>query len=484
MTLTGATAPGTDASSRSRLDRLFRLQNAAFDRQPNPSLDVRLARLKRLETMMLEARDPIRDSLREDFGSHPAFLTDLLETAAVIGRSRFFQRNLADWMQPADVRLNPGVYGAATSAVHRQPKGVMGNIGPWNFPIECLLVMVNDMFAGGNSVIVKPSEHAPATAALLERLVPNYFDEETLAVVTGGQELAEYFATLPWDHLTFTGTARVGRLVMAAAAQNLVPVTLELGGKNPTVFAADGIDRELMRLFLAYRVLKAGQVCTSPDYALVPRGQVDDFVALASSVWAEMYPSYVGHADATAIINKGQYDRIMGYVHEAQGAGVQVVSLNGDEPDPETRQIPMYMIVEPGETLACMREEIFGPVTPVVAYDSVDDALSRINDGPAPLASYLATHDSDLTERFVARVRSGGSAINTFGAQGAHPALPFGGVGRSGTGYHAGFEGFLNYTHSKPVFYGSDDSVLQSSMTPPYTDSGQRVVDAIFGSSS
>jgi coniferyl-aldehyde dehydrogenase len=361
-----------------------------------------------------------------------------------------------------------------------QPKGVIGNIAPWNFPIECALIMVADMLAAGNRVIVKTSELAPATAEVVRESISKHFREDILAVACGGVELAQYFAGLPWAHLTYTGSTRVGRLVMQAAAKNLTPVTLEMGGKNPTLFTEDGLEDALIERFLFCRVFKGGQVCTSPDYALVPEKRLNEWLDKAKTLWTKMYPKYVGHAEATGAINKAHYDRVMGLVREAEAAGVPVISLNGDKPDPALRQIPMYVIVKPPENLTCMQEEIFGPVTPVLTYRNFEEALDRINAGPAPLAAYIVTRNDALSGRFTEQVLSGGTGINVFGFQGADAALPFGGVGPSGIGCHSGFEGFLNFSHTKSVFKCEDDNVLMMAIRPPFGELTQAFADAVL----
>lgn len=465
---------------RPELDALFAKQKAAFAVDRNPSLETRIARLKTLDAMLIEHRQAFRDALASDFGNHHAMVTDLFESGAVIARSRTIQAYLPGWLAPEKRELNPLVHGSSSAEVIRMPKGVVGNIAPWNFPLECALVMVADMLAAGNRVIIKSAELAPATSRVLGEAVAKHFSPEVLAVVHGGPELAAYFAGLPWDHLTYTGGGRVGRLVLQAAAPNLTPVTLELGGKNPTVFAPDGMEDALIERFLYFRVFKGGQVCTSPDYVLVPEGRIDEWVEKARRLWTALYPKYVGHPEATGAINSVHYERVLGLVAEARSRGVKVVSLNGDEPDAARRQIPMYVIVDPPEDLACMQDEIFGPVTPIKSYKTMDDAIARINRGPSPLAAYIVTRDNALGGRFAREVLSGGTGVNVFGFQAADPGLPFGGVGKSGMGCHSGREGFLNYSHTKPVFYCADDNGLAFAIKPPYGEITQAFADATF----
>ncbi len=469
----------TDTTT-AELDRIFAKQKAAFAKDRVPSLEQRLERLKTLDRMMIAFREPIRKALTEDFAVHHPLVTDLFESGAVIARSRHIQSQLVTWMAPERRELNPLVHGSSKAQVIRQPKGVLGNIAPWNFPVECALIMAADMLAAGNRVIVKCAELAPATARVLRDAMAAHFAEDVLAVVTGGVEFAAYFATLPWDHLTYTGGARVGRLVMQAAAANLTPVTLELGGKNPTVFAEDGFEESLVERFLYFRVFKGGQVCTSPDYVLVPERRLAQWVEMAKKMWTQLYPKYVGHPDATGAINRAHYDRVLRLVKEARDRGVTVISLNGDEPNVATREIPMYVIVDPPHDLACMQDEIFGPVTPVKTYRKIEDAIAGINAGPSPLASYIVTRDEALGSRFAAEVKSGGTGVNVFGFQAADPGLPFGGVGKSGMGCHSAFEGFLNYSHTKTVFFCADDNGLAMAIRPPYAAMAQAFADALF----
>jgi coniferyl-aldehyde dehydrogenase len=467
-------------TTKAELDVLFAKQKAAFAKDRVPSLEARLERLRRLDQMMIEFREPIRRALSEDFATHHPLVTDLFESGAVIARSRTIQAFLASWMAPENRELNPLVHGSSKAQVIRQPKGVLGNIAPWNFPVECALIMTADMLAAGNRVIVKSAELAPATAKVLKEAAAAHFSEEILAVVNGGVELASYFASLPWDHLTYTGGSRVGRLVMQAAAPNLTPVTLELGGKNPTVFADDGLEEALVERFLYFRVFKGGQVCTSPDYVLVPENRISKWIDIAKQMWTRLYPNYVDHPDATGAINQAHYSRVMNLVKEARERGVTVVSLNGDQPNAAKRVIPMYVVVDPPDDLQCMQEEIFGPVTPVKSYRTIDEAIARINAGPSPLASYIVTRDEALGARFAREVLSGGTGVNVFGFQAADPGLPFGGVGKSGMGCHSGREGFLNYSHTKAVFDCADDNGLAMAIRPPYAAMAQAFADAVF----
>jgi coniferyl-aldehyde dehydrogenase len=343
--------------------------------------------------------------------------------------------------------------------------------------------MVNEMLAAGNRVIVKLSEFAPATAVLLQEKIRNYFEPDVLSVVVGGLELSEHFAGMPWDHLTYTGNTSVGRLIMQAAAKNLTPVTLELGGKNPTLFLDDGVDRQLIKEYLSFKFCKNGQICTSPDYAFVPKDRLEEWLTIAQEVWAEAYPNFTDHPDNTGIINDRHFQRLTGMLDEARDSGARVICLSDAEPDPATRQMPMYLVVDPDESLSVMRDETFGPITPVKTYESVDEVYEYIAKHDRPLASYLVTRDRlpEEVHRFKNCITSGGAGVNVFGFQAAEPSAPFGGVGASGIGCHAGLEGFSNYVHSKTVFHCADDNPVKASIVVPYGEITEAVANAAFG---
>lgn len=447
----------------------FEQQRSAFVADRNPNVECRMDRVSRLRRMVVARQDAFRAALAEDFGSHHPWLTDLMETGPVLGRCNYFLAHLPDWLSEERIDLGPE-HGSSHGEILLLPKGVMGNIAPWNFAIESALVMCVDMLAAGNRVIIKPSELAPATAQAVADAVAAHFEPDLLTVVQGGPELAQVFAAMPWDHLTFTGSPRIGRLVAQAAARNMVPVTLELGGKNPALFAPDGVTEELVRLFLSFRTLKSGQVCTAPDYVLVPRGQMEEWIALAKLVWKKAYPAYVGSDQCVGIINAAHFNRLSVYVEEARSRGVRVEGLNVDEPDPERRHFPLTLVVDPPADLGCMTDEVFGPVIPVIPYDDTGSAFTRINAGETPLGAYIATHDTALAACFVREVRSGGAAVNNFGLQGGHAALPFGGLGSSGQGCHSAKQGFLNYSHAKSIFWGSPDNIVHKVLEPPLSD--------------
>ncbi|NIB42260.1 aldehyde dehydrogenase family protein [Pseudomaricurvus alkylphenolicus] len=464
------------------LETLFEKQRKAFSENNNPSYEERMGWLKSLEQMMMDLRHPIREAISKDFDCHSPLITDMFETGGVLGRCRNAQASLKEWMAPVDRPLSDIVHGSSNCQVIQQPKGVMGNISPWNFPIECSLVMVCDMLAAGNRVIVKASELAPATAKVLQDHVGKYFPEEVLAIVVGGISFSQHFASMRWDHLTYTGNTEVGRLIMKAAAENLTPVTLELGGKNPTIFLDDGVDKQKIREYLSFKFCKSGQICTSPDYAMVPENLLEEWLELAQEVWQEAYPNYSDHPDVTGIINERHFGRLLNAVEEAKDDGCRVIALSNAEPVPSRRQLPMYLVVSPRDELMVMREETFGPITPVLTYKTLDEAYEYINNRERPLASYLVTQarDPEVVEAFKKAIVSGGAGINVFGFQAAEPTAPFGGIGASGIGAHGGPQGFANYSHSKTVYNCTDDNPLKMSICVPYGEITQAFAEGVF----
>ena len=312
----------------------------------------------------------------------------------VAGRAASAVEQLDTWMAEDERHAEPAFYGTARAGIRFQPKGVVGNIVPWNFPFDLSVGPLVEMLAAGNRVIIKPSDYTPACADLLRRMVSETFPEDRVAVSVGGLTLAKEFPTLRWDHLLYTGSPEIGREVARAAAGNLVPVTLELGGKCPAILAADSVDADSVRSVIGTKLIKNGQMCISVDYALVPRAQVDDFVAHAEHYLTGELPDYASSADCTGIITERHLERIVTMVDEARAAGARVVSLGG-EGDLATRRMPLVLVIDPPKGLRIMQEEIFGPILPVIPYDDLDEALAEVNAGERPLGLYVFSKDTE-----------------------------------------------------------------------------------------
>ena len=484
MTITepASQAAGSDQAAIAELHELFALQREAFLADTYPSLADRRARLEALMGMVVGSRARIHEALREDFAVHPDALSDLAEVLSVVGRAAFAHQHLEEWMAPDPRDTDPNLHGSARAAIVYQPKGVIGNISPWNFPFDLSLGPLVDMLAAGNRAILKPSEYTPACSALLKEIVAATFDRNLVGVVTGGLALAKEFPTLRWDHLLYTGNTEVGRAIARAAAENLTPVTLELGGKSPVVVLDDAVDANTVAQILGTKMVKNGQMCISPDYAFVPRQRVEEFVELAKIHYEEELSDYAAGEDCTGIVSERHLDRVIGLLDEARERGCEIVQLGGERVDRERRGMPVSLVVDPDDSLGLMREEIFGPILPIKPYDSVDEAIGHVNAGERPLGLYVFAGDEDAAQQVLDRTVSGGACVNACAAQGALPSLGFGGVGNSGTGRHHGIDGFREFSNPRGVVYRGEGGALEAFL-PPYGEQAQALLDGIFGPS-
>jgi coniferyl-aldehyde dehydrogenase len=352
--------------------------------------------------------------------------------------------------------------------------GVVGIIGPWNYPLQLVVLPASAAFAAGNRVIIKMSEITPRTAELMASTAPKYFDPTELDIVTGGADVSSAFAALPFDHLFFTGSPSVGALVQQAAAQNLVPVTLELGGKNPVVVSPDAdINRSATRIAQA-RMINGGQVCVCPDYVFVPDDRVDTFLDIARDTWRAMFPSIVSNDDYCSSVNEANFDRVVGLIDDARanGATVEAVAPAGESlPDRSTRKIAPTIVRDVNNGMRIAEEEIFGPVLVIRPYSALTDVIDHINARPAPLVAYWYGPDNDDFRTFVRHTRSGGVARNDFGAQMIPSAAPFGGVGRSGMGAYHGKAGFDAFSHHRTVVGTDLPFSITGRAAPPFSGS-------------
>jgi coniferyl-aldehyde dehydrogenase len=472
-----ATETRDDAGAIAALHASFDVQKAAFLHDPSPSAGVRRERVLAVAQMALDNRLRIRDAVVDDFGSHPALFADMVETLGMAGRAAYAAEHLEDWMAPEPRDADPAMYGTGRAEMRREPKGVIGNMVPWNFPYDLSLGPLVDMLAAGNRVIIKPSDFTPSCGALLRDMVRATFDPDLVDVVVGGLDLAQEFPRLRWDHLLYTGSPRVGREVAKAAAENLVPVTLELGGKCPAVVLDDAVDAATVQHIVGIKMIKNGQMCNTVDHVHVPRDHIDRFVELAQDWVAQAVPDYSATSDCTGIISDGHLDRVLGLIEEARDAGCRVIQLDpGGSVDRETRRVPMHVVVDPPAGIGISEEEVFGPILPIHPYDHVDDAIARINAGERPLGLYVFARDERAAEHVLGRTSSGGACVNAAAIQGALPSLGFGGVGTSGTGRHHGIDGFREFTNPRGVFVRGDDDLCDL-FVPPYDERQQALVD-------
>ena len=469
-----------DAAAIEELHEAVRRQRAAFLADPFPPLDERRALLVALAGMVMSHRSQIEEAMSADFGVHPTLATDLIEVLGVAGRAAYVAEQLEGWMAPDPRYCDPSLYGSGRAYVQPQPKGVVGNISPWNFPFDLSVGPLVEMLAAGNRVVLKPSEHTPACSQVLQDMIRATFDRDRVDVVVGGLELAKAFARVRWDHLLYTGSPDIGREIATAAAEQLVPVTLELGGKCPAILTDDSIDAESVKQVLGTKALKNGQMCISVDYCLVPRERMDDFARLAVEHVREHMPDFYSSQNNTGIITSRHLERIRRLIEDAQTRGCDVRPLEeSGEIDPDTRQLPMSIVLDPPDDLALMQEEIFGPILPVKAYDELDEAIGHVNAGERPLALYVFSKNEQVADDVLRRTTSGGACVNAAAVHGALPSLPFGGIGQSGSGRHHGIEGFREFSNLRGVFVRGEGDMIEA-FAPPYGATAQAVVGAAF----
>jgi coniferyl-aldehyde dehydrogenase len=436
------------------LQALFDLQRTTVMTEGVPNAPTRRDRLSRAVDMLVSSQNQLCEALSHDFGQRPVQISRFLDILPAVHSLKLARRRVHRWMKPkrSTPGLPLGVPGAVAHVVH-QPLGVVGVISPWNFPITLTFGPLAGIFAAGNRCLVKPSELTPATSELMKTLVAQYFDPRELAIITGGQDVAEAFARLPFDHLLFTGSGNVGRRVMLAAADHLVPVTLELGGKCPVVVGRSAsLSQSVDRILLA-KMANAGQICLAPDYVCLPRESVQDFVRYARLWAARVYPDLPANSDYTSIVSPRHAKRVAELIADATEKGAKVIRLT-DEPatrSADRRLISPAIVLDVTDAMKIMQEEIFAPLLPLLPYDRLDDAISYINGHAHPLALYYFGSDGAERRDLLARTTSGGVTVNDVGMHFFAEALPFGGVGASGLGAYHGEYGFRRFSHARAI---------------------------------
>lgn len=461
----GHSPPATEAS------RLLTLQRAAQLKEGLPSARVRTDRLYQLEDMVRKRAQSFADAISADFGNRSRFETDLLETAVTISAIRHARKNVKWWMQPSyrEVGFN---FWPGSAWVRPEPLGVIGIVSPWNYPLQLALSPLVDAVAGGNRVIIKPSEYTPNFCDLLKRAISETFAEDEIAVVLGGPEVAAEFSRLPFDHLVFTGSTSVGHKVAASAAENLTPTTLELGGKSPAVVCPSASMVKAVKAIAYGKFINAGQTCIAPDYVLAPRERMIEFSEMIIAEARRAYPDL--GPDYSSMISERSYDRLMSAITEAETGGAKVMRHPAPS-DRARRVLPPVVVLDPPQDSLLVREEIFGPVLPVIGYDTLDDALDWINQHPHPLALYVFANDTREQSRVLDRTQSGGVTVNGTLLHIAQEGLPFGGVGASGWGGYHGKAGFDRFTHQRAVFKTGFVNTA-TLLAPPYGVRARRLL--------
>jgi len=443
----------------------------------SPSAAVRIDRLDRAIGLLVDHAGEIADALRDDFGHRSVQGSLITDVAASIDPLKHAKKHVKRWMRRDARKVSPAALAllGARAWVDYQPKGVVGLISPWNFPFNLTFSPLAGILAAGNRAMIKPSEFTPRSSALMQAMIGKAFDETEIAVITGGSDVGEQFSALPFDHLIFTGATAVARHVMRAAAEHLVPVTLELGGKSPAIIGRDAdLDLAARRLMFG-KTLNAGQVCVAPDYALVPTDRVEDFVGALQRAVTGMFPTLHDNPDYTSIVNARHHERLLAYLDEAKrkGASLRVLGDAGERFD--DRRIAPTVVLGADDSMAVMREEIFGPILPVIPYEGVDSAITHINAHARPLSLYYFGNDRDEQERVLARTVVGGVTLNDTILHLTMDELPFGGIGPSGMGAYHGVDGFRTFSHARSVYRQARFDV-SAMLRPPYGKTVERLL--------
>jgi coniferyl-aldehyde dehydrogenase len=456
------------------MQTLLERQKAAHLREGAPSAEQRMERLDRCIGLLVDFRDEIEAALNADFGARSREATAFTDVASSIATLKHAKSHLKAWMRPEKRKTSPAILGlfGAKAEVRFQPKGVIGIISPWNFPVNLTFTPLAGVLAAGNRAMIKPSEYTPATSALMARMFGGVFSPEEIAVVTGGPDVGQAFAGLAFDHLVFTGATSIAAHVMRAAADNLTPLTLELGGKSPVILGRSADMKTAAARIMNGKTLNAGQICLAPDYVLVPHDQMAAFVDEAKAAVTAMFPTIKDNPDYTSVISQRHYERITGYVDEARKAGATIVEIKPESEDltqQEHRKIAPTLIIEPTDGMRVMRDEIFGPVLPVKGYATMEEAVAYVNAHDRPLGLYYFGEDAGEREKVLTETTSGGVTVNDVVFHVAQEDLPFGGVGPSGMGSYHGLDGFREFSHRKAIYAQLKNELPQlKALRPPY----------------
>jgi len=459
------------------LATMFDAQRQAFAGNPMPPAAQRRQWLKSLREALVQVQRQLIEAVDRDFDGRSADETLLAELMPSIQGLRHAERHLQRWMKPSRRRAGLA-FQPASARVLYQPLGVVGIIVPWNYPLFLAIGPLTCALAAGNRVMLKLSEATPATGLALKALLERVFPADLVSVVLGEVEVGQAFSRLPFDHLLFTGATGVGRHVMLAAAQNLTPVTLELGGKSPAIVST-GVPLDTAAERIAFgKGLNAGQTCVAPDYVLVPRERLDAFSDAYQRAMRRLYPRIADNPDYSAIINPRQLQRLEHLLVDARDKGARVLDLYADEPR-QGRRLPPHLLTAVSDDMQVMQDEIFGPLLPLVPYDTLEQALAYINQRPRPLALYYFGYDRAEQDHVLRHTHSGGVCLNDTLLHVAQDDLPFGGIGPSGMGHYHGHEGFLTFSKAKAVLAKQRLNTAKL-IYPPYGKALQRLVFKLF----
>mgnify|MGYP000238013199 FL=1 len=461
------------------MEKILNLQKKLYIEEETPSLELRQDRLNRCVEMLKKYNVEILDAIQEDFGNRDSKAGFMSEIMSTIGSINYAKENVKKWMkdekrksnssQPFAIRTVMSLLGAK-SWIKYQPLGTVGVISPWNFPINLVLAPLGTIFAAGNRVMIKPSEFTPVTSDLTEKMFSEFFDVSEAAVFTGGPDVAAAFSALSFDHLLFTGSTQTGKLVMKSASENLVPVTLELGGKSPVIVDENADLKNTATKVMRGKTMNAGQICLAPDYVMVPKGKSEDFVKESETAVKSMYENLKYNQSYTSVINEKHYDRLNSLLEDAKEKGADIRVINPADEDfsqQEVHKIPPTLVLNPTDDMDIMKEEIFGPLLPVKEYEDFQETIGYVNSKDRPLGLYYFGNDKKRENDVLNNTISGGVTLNDVIWHIGQEDIPFGGVGPSGTGNYHGFDGFKNFSHAKAI-YKQFSADLLAPMMPPY----------------
>ncbi|MEM7692431.1 MAG: coniferyl aldehyde dehydrogenase [Pseudomonadota bacterium] len=457
-----------------RMQEILAAQRADYTAEGKVTAATRKDRLQRGIDSVIKYQDKIVDALNTDFSGRPREVTLLTDVGPTVQPMKHAIKSLEKWMRREKrSTMFPLNLLGARSFIEYQPLGVVGVISPWNFPIQLTFGPLAGILAAGNRAMIKPSEFTPATSELMAEMIAEAYDEKEIAIFTGGPEVGQAFSGLAFDHLLFTGATGVAKHIMGAAARNLVPVTLELGGKSPVIVSRDADLEVAARRIMLGKTMNAGQICLAPDYLMVPEEKLDAMVSALKKATAEMYPTILGNDQYTSVVNDRHFQRLQGYIADAESRNVKVEPINPGNEDFASQKdgykIPPTLLITPPEEAKVLEDEIFGPLLPIKTYQDFSETIDYVNAHPRPLAAYYFGNSDAEEDAVLNKTTSGGVCINDVIMHVTQEDLPFGGIGPSGTGSYHGLDGFRNFSHAKAVYRQSKFNVAKiAGMLPPY----------------
>jgi len=457
------------------LQTLLACQQRAFRKQGLPDANVRRGRLTRAIALLADNQQILCDAMSEDFHGRSLHQSLMMDIYGAIASLKFSHDHLTEWMktEKRQVQIPLGLFGAS-AAIRYQPKGVVGAISTWNFPAWVPFAPLGGIFAAGNRCMIKLSEHSPHTSLLLEKLTGQYFDQEELVMINGDMHVGEAFSRLAFDHLLFTGASPVGKKIMSAAAENLVPVTLELGGKSPVIIGRNADLKQAASRLAVGKAINAGQVCLSPDYIFVKESSLNELIAELERAFEKHFPTMLSNPDYGSVINRQHYSRLMNYLDDAKNKNAEIWEINPARENfsqqKNSYKMPITLVINPSDDMLIMQEEIFGPIVPIKSYHHIDEVIEYITSHPNPLALYYFGNYQPELEKVLNNTISGGVTVNDVIQHVGCEDLPFGGVGASGMGQYHGIEGFKTFSHARSVYKQSRVNIMSlAGLSPPYT---------------